>query len=182
MNKQGFLLAIVVLLSVSGCLWKRGRQRPEPPATHIEMTVAGVVTTTQGGKVVLLVDGADKVALPIFIGGTEALSIELRLKKERYARPLTHDLLESVTKQLGGEIEKVQVDDLRDNVFIGTVFLRAGRRVSEIDARPSDAIALAIGAEAPIFVARKVVEAAGVNKDELDPKRKPKTPVDPMSL
>lgn len=165
MNKPACLVALVVLLSVSGCLFKRGRQRPEPPSTHLEMTVAAVAATEQGSKVVMLVDGTDKVALPIFVGASEALSIELRLHKERYQRPLTHDLLDSVMHKLGGQIEKVHVDELRDNVYIGAVFVRQGRKISEIDARPSDAIALALGAEAPIFVARKVVEAAGVRKD-----------------
>jgi hypothetical protein len=123
--------------------------------------------------------------VPIFVGGTEALSIQLRLERQRYQRPLTHDLLDAVTRELHGEFEKVQVDDLRDNVYIGTVFVRDGRRVAVIDARPSDAIAIAIGAEVPIFVARKVIEAAGVRREEFDQERKasPRIPgVDPLSL
>ncbi|MBI5532706.1 MAG: bifunctional nuclease family protein [Deltaproteobacteria bacterium] len=149
------------------------------------MTVAGVGTTPQGGKVVMLVDADQKIVLPIFVGGTEALSIELRLDHRRYQRPLTHDLLDSVMRELRGELEKVHVNELRDNVYIGAVFVRDGRRVAEIDARPSDAIALALGADAPIFVARAVIEKAGVRREEFDPSRKgpPKLPgVDPMNL
>jgi bifunctional DNase/RNase len=139
------------------------------------MTVAAVAPAGDG-KAVLLADPAGQIVVPIFVGGTEGLSIELRQEKRRYQRPLTHDLLDSVMRELGGELDKVQVDDLKSNVFIGTVFVRQGTRVVPIDARPSDAIALALGADAPIFVARKVVEAAGVRRDQLDGSGEPGRP------
>jgi uncharacterized protein len=168
-----------------GCHLHSTRERATPPSTHVEMTVAGVATTSQGGKVVMLVDAEQKTVLPIFVGGTEALSIELRLEHQRYQRPLTHDLLDSVMHELHGELQKVQVNELRDNVYIGAVFVRDGGHIAEIDARPSDAIALALGADVPIFVASKVIEAAGVRRDQFDQSREalPGLPgVDPMSL
>jgi hypothetical protein len=116
---------------------------------------------------VLLVDQGVKVALPIFIGGTEGTSIDLRLRGEKPPRPFTHDLLESMLKRLNATIVKVQVDALRDNVFHGSVFIRANGRVMRIDARPSDAIALAIGNRVPIYVAKKVLDEAGIDPNSL---------------
>ena len=100
--------------------------------------------------------------------GTEALSIQLRLSKQRFGRPLTHDLIESIVRELGGKVVRAQVDEIRGEAYIGSVFVQNGERVARIDARPSDAIALALGNALPIFVARKVVDAAGVSPDSLD--------------
>jgi hypothetical protein len=141
--------------------------RPKPPLTHVEMKVLDVVPTRQGAAV-LLVDEASDKALPIFIGGTEALSIALRHEDRRYERPLTHDLLDTVMQKLGGELIKVHVDELRDGVFIGTIFVRNGQRTLSVDARPSDAIALALGHDVPIFVARQVLDAAGIRRKDLE--------------
>jgi hypothetical protein len=159
----------------------KDRARPKPPAGYVEVTVGGVVSVDDGHAVVL-VDEEQGVAVPIFIGGTEALSIELRHNKRRYARPLTHDLLDSVMRELGGELVKIHIDDIRDSTFIGAVFVRRGDRVAEIDARPSDAIALAIGKEVPIFVARKVIQEAGIRRDELMPGSPPDVPGGPQPI
>jgi bifunctional DNase/RNase len=128
------------------------------------MSVVGVAPTADG-EAVLLLDEARSVIVPIFVGGTEALSIQLRARKQRYERPLTHDLLDAVMRELGGSLVKVQVDDLKGTTFVGAIFLRVGDRTVEIDARPSDAIALAIGNHVPIFVAKRVIEQAGVRND-----------------
>ena len=137
---------------------------PRPPAGYLEMTVLDVKGTVDGAAV-LLVNQARSVVVPIMVGGTEALSIQLRQSKQRYQRPLTHDLLDSILHELGGSLVKVQVDDIRDGTFIGTVFVRKGNRVVSIDARPSDAIALAIGNGVPIFMAQRVIDEAGLRKD-----------------
>ena len=110
-----------------------------------------------------------QVAVPIFIGGTEALSIELRHNKRRYARPLTHDLLDAIMTKLGGKLVHIQIDAIRDDTFVGAVFVRKGDAILEVDARPSDAIALAIGSRVPIYVAEKVLEKAGMSREELTP-------------
>jgi bifunctional DNase/RNase len=89
------------------------------------------------------------------------------MNQEHAERPLTHDLLDSVIRELEGELFKVQVDELRQAIFIGSVFLRREGRIIEIDARPSDAIALALGNKVPIFMAREVLESAGEESPDL---------------
>jgi hypothetical protein len=134
---------------------------PTAPPEYVRMHASAVVPTREG-EVVLLLDDSEAVALPIFIGGTEATAIRWRLEKRRFERPLTHDLLDALMREVGAELDKVQVDDLRSSVFIGSVFVRKGDRVFELDARPSDAIALAIGNRAPIFVACRVLEKSAL--------------------
>src|SRR5262249_35597019 len=115
----------------------------------------------------LLLDEASGVIVPIFIGGTEALSISHRLSGTTPVRPLTHDLLDAAVKKLHGSIAKVHVDALRDGIYLGSVYIRSGRRLLRLDARPSDAIALALGNRAPIYIAQQVLDAAGVPRDEM---------------
>lgn len=136
------------------------------PAGYVEVHPTKVVAL-EDAAALLLVDEAAGVILPIFIGGTEALSIEHRLRGTHAPRPLTHDLLDAAVKKLRGSIVKVHVDAIRDGVFHGSVHIRAGRRVLRLDARPSDAIALALGNRAPIYVAQEVLDGAGVPRDEI---------------
>ncbi len=152
----------------------------EPPDDYIPMTPRSR-SGPAFGHVVLLFDPAQQVVVPIYIGGTEALSIQLRLAKRRYPRPLTHDLLDAMLTELDVTILRAQVDTLQDNIYIGTVVLKKGDRILQIDARPSDAIALAIGNQVPIYVSRKLVEDAGVRLSELDV-QKPDETIDPISL
>lgn len=131
-------------------------------SAHVMRVVIG-----ESGSAVLLQSDADGRVLPIFVGGTEALSIGLRSEAKRYPRPLTHDLLDSVVHQLGGVLVKVHVDSLSSNIFIGRVYVRQGDRLFDVDARPSDALALALGNRVPIFVARKVLDAAALRPEDL---------------
>lgn len=134
-------------------------ESPQPTAT-VAMSVRAV-GQYQGQSVVLLEDAAGKERLPIWIGDLEAGAIDLRLKKQKTPRPLTHDLLESVLAAVGAKVEKVEVIDLRDNVFYGRLTLRDGKgTIRTIDARPSDCIALAVGAGLPVFVAPHVLVKA----------------------
>jgi uncharacterized protein len=148
----------------------RRRAPEEDPARipdgYVRMEVRDVVAVTQG-EAVLLADPAGAVVLPIFIGGTEAVSIALRLRNEPAPRPLTHDLLDSVIRQLGGELVKVHIDRLVGGIFIGSIFVRTSVAVRRIDARPSDAIALALGNQVPIYVARSVLDQSGVEPSDL---------------
>jgi bifunctional DNase/RNase len=150
------------------------------PNGYVKMSVGGVAPTS-AGEAVLLVDSVSNVAIPIFIGGTEALSIQLRLEKRDFVRPLTHDLYDETLKKLGGRVESVRVDRLQDNTYYGTVVLKTTSNRVELDARPSDAIALAIGNHAPIHVARKVVDAAGIKLDQLPQAKRPaeSLPIEP---
>ena len=147
--------------------------------TAVTVPPTQVVDLPEGGAV-LLVDEADQIAVPIFIGGTEANSIQLRLRGEHFVRPLTHDLLDEMLRRLNAKLAKVQVDDLRDNTFIGSVTLVAAGKVQHFDARPSDAIALAVGNHVPIYVKRTVLDRAGVKLDQLQQMLAPMTGSGPV--
>jgi uncharacterized protein len=146
----------------------------KPPSGFVRMTVRGVAPTAQGNAV-LLVDEQQKRGVPIFVGETEALSIRLRLANRRYARPLTHDLFDSALDQLGAKIEYVRVDKLQNNVFFGTVVMTSGKKYIELDARSSDAVALALGRNVPIFMARPVLDRSAIDLDKI-PTEKPGSP------
>jgi bifunctional DNase/RNase len=140
------------------------------PANYIEMKPDRVVQLGDSGAL-LLVDVASNSVVPIFIGGTEAASIEGRLTGEPPIRPLTHDLLDHVLQKLHASLVQAQVDELRESAgggtFIGSIYVRANGRVFKLDARPSDAIALAIGSHVPIFVAQRVIDQVGQRWDQL---------------
>lgn len=138
------------------------------PTGYVAATVLDVVPT-RAGDAVLLVDDGGKMVLPIFIGGTEAMTIKLRLEGKHYKRPLTHDLLSDVMHDLGGTAIKVQVDDLRSETYIGSAFIeKADGSLVELDARPSDCIALSLGERVPIYVRKRVFDAAGVPKSDFE--------------
>ncbi|TMB29637.1 MAG: bifunctional nuclease family protein [Deltaproteobacteria bacterium] len=159
---------LVVLVGML-CL---GAGAPDP----VEMEVGGVLPMRGGGAAVALIDATRSKALPIAVSGTEALSIQLRLAKQHYPRPLTHDLMESIVRELGGKIVRVQIDEIRGEAFIASVFVQVGQRTSRIDARPSDGIALALGNALPVFVARKVLDRAGMSPDALENPESAPTP------
>lgn len=138
---------------------------PKLPPDAVEVTVLGVGPTGDGDAVLLGDEGRHTV-LPILIGGTEALSIRLRYERRRYERPLTHDLLDEALKELGADVVRVEIDDLVDDTFLATLVLRHDGRYSRLDSRPSDAIALALGANAPIYVSRKVLARAGMTQGD----------------
>jgi bifunctional DNase/RNase len=152
------------------------------PVGYVEMKVWKDLPT-EDQFVLLLVDDPPALVLPIFVGGTEGKSIADRMGiTPKSPRPLTHTLLESVMHELHGSLVKVQVDELRRDelgaggVFIGSIFVRTGKRVIKIDARPSDAIALALGAACPIYVARDVLDKAGIDYGEAVKQLAGKTP------
>ncbi len=140
---------------------------PAPPRGFVTMTVLGVLPVG-GAHAVLLVDGPKQVVLPIVVGETEALSIELRLHHKRFTRPLTHDLLDQVVTDLGAKVLEVRVSGVGGGAFVGSLLLTQAHRVLTLDARPSDAIALAVGDGAPIYVAREVLDEAGIDRRALD--------------
>ena len=150
-----------------------------PPKGFVEMTVASVMEH-RGNQAVVLKTLSGDYTLEIWIGPSEAFVIDLRLNRRRFQRPLTHDLLDSIMRELGGKLVKIQVDDLKDNTFVGTVFVKRNKKVIPIDARPSDSIALAIGNRAPIFVAEKVLKRAG--RKESKPPAKGQETQDPEKL
>jgi len=100
--------------------------------------------------------------VPIWIGTSEGNSIAMVLQGEKFHRPLTHDLMVNVLKGLGTEIEKIVISDLRENAYYAVIVLRQADKTLEVDSRPSDAIALAVRANSPIFIDEKVLSLCPV--------------------
>ncbi len=110
---------------------------------------------------VLLAEKEGKRVLPISIGMFEAQAIARALEGVDIGRPLTHDLIVNIIRELGGTLEKVIVNDLIDGTFYARLIVKTDEKLHSIDARPSDSIAIAILAKAPIFVSSKVMDEAG---------------------
>ena len=125
----------------------------------VECSVEGVYAVENGGQTsrfVLLSEGGRK--LPILIGPFEAQAISFPLEGARPDRPMTHDLLKSIIDRLEADVDRVVIDDLWNTIYYAKVYLKKGSEEMEIDARPSDAIAIAVRYEVPILVAEGILE------------------------
>ena len=123
-----------------------------------EAKISSVVSLFPLPQYVVVLEDLEKTRLvPIWIGVNEGNAIALEMQGEKFPRPLTHDLLVNVIKEMGGEIEKIVISDLKDNSYYAIVFVRLGGRTLEIDARPSDSLALAVRVNCPIFIDEKVL-------------------------
>ena len=126
----------------------------------VPMELSRVLITELGDRqMIFLREKNGERTFPIVIGIAEAIAIDNRLNRRTTPRPMTHELLASVIKTMGGTIEKVVVNDLRDSTFIATLYVRQGSRLLAIDSRPSDAIALGSAFDTPIYVAEHVLDA-----------------------
>ncbi len=126
---------------------------------------------SSNGFVVLLIDLENKHTLPIWIGPFEANAIALKLKKASSHRPLTHDLIRNLIDALDCKISHVVVNDLKENTYYGLIYIKSEGSQVAIDSRPSDAIAIALGAGAPIFVEEDVLhrtKSSVFDKEGLD--------------
>src|ERR671928_2035995 len=140
-----------------------------------EMVIYGVSFDLVGKQPIVLLKPAEgNRFLPIWIGHPEAAAILMKLQNASAPRPLTHDLLVNILGELDVEIVRVTVTELRDNTFYASITVQQDGSELEIDSRPSDAIALAVRAEAPIFAADRVIEESAiefegeeVNEDEI---------------
>ena len=119
-----------------------------------------IINEMSDQQVIVLKERAGERSFPIVIGIVEIFAIDRRLKGIAPARPMTHDLLASVIENLGAQIEKIVISDLRHHVFYARIHLILNGRTIEIDARPSDAIALGVATDASIYVADHVFEQA----------------------
>jgi uncharacterized protein len=129
--------------------------------TEHEMVVAGlVVDPVSNAPIVVLKQPEGEICLPIWIGMSEASSIATALKNIEVARPMTHDLLKNTLDELGAIVKRVGIVSLVDNTFYATIEVKVGDECRELDARPSDAIALAVRCNAPVFVTSEVLEKA----------------------
>lgn len=131
--------------------------------TALEMYVGGLMLdpNTQTPVVVLKDEGGD-VCLPIWIGVAEATSIASAIKQINMSRPLTHDLIYDILNEIGVKIKSIVITDLRDSTYFAELVLMHGDRALIIDSRPSDAIAIALRAAAPIYVSQRVLEQAKI--------------------
>ncbi|MCD4684427.1 MAG: bifunctional nuclease family protein [Anaerolineae bacterium] len=117
-------------------------------------------------RVVILKDPVTNRYLPIFIGPCEAEAIAMKLQNVTLERPMTHDLLKAVITDMGGTVQHIVVNDLRNDTFYAQIVVEQNGQTLAIDARPSDAIALSVRLEVPIFVAEAVMERAAVTEDD----------------
>ncbi len=136
----------------------------------IECEILGLSSSpsTGGAYAILLKELEGHRRLPIIIGAFEAQAIALEMEGIKPPRPLTHDLLKQITDNLGAIVNEVIIDELRENTFFAKIIMEVSGLTQEIDARPSDAIALAVRAEAPIYVAATVMDAAAFVPTEED--------------
>ena len=133
----------------------------------IEVVIDSIrVSLMSQHRIVILKDSNGDRYLPIWIGPCEADAITIELQEMPPQRPLTHDLLKSVVREMGGRIVHILINDLRNDVYYARVVVDVAGRQMEIDSRPSDAIALAVRAKAPIFVAELVMDRAAIRPDE----------------
>jgi len=152
------LLLLVFASGMNGC----GQPASEADA-DVRVRVDRIGLDAEGGygvPVLVLDEEAGSRSLSIWIGHPEARSIALQMESRSVPRPNTHDLARSVIDGLDGEVERIVVTDLRNGTFYASLSLRVANRIIEIDSRPSDAIAIALRSDAPIYVRESVFEKA----------------------
>jgi len=133
----------------------------------IEMTIDSIrVSLMNYQRVVILKEKMARRYLPIWIGPAEADAIAVKLQGVHVPRPLTHDLLSLVIDSLGATIDSIIVSDLKSDTFYAKIILNVDGEQMEIDSRPSDALALAVRAEVPIYADEAVLDKAGILLDE----------------
>jgi bifunctional DNase/RNase len=130
---------------------------------EVEMKIRGLmVDPSTNMPVVILKDPRSEAVLPIWVGLYEANAIALEVEKSSTPRPLTHDLLKNVVTGLNAQVQRVVVSELRGDTFYAVIWMEQNGEVVAVDARPSDALALALRSDCPIFVAEEVLQAAKV--------------------
>ena len=128
-----------------------------------EMNIYGVSFDLVGKQPIVLLKTAEgNKFLPIWIGHPEAAAILMKLQSATTPRPMTHDLVTDMLEQLGAQVIRITVTELRENTFYAQITVQLDGSEIEVDSRPSDAIALAIRAEAPIFAADDVIEESAI--------------------
>src|SRR3954451_14202984 len=154
---------------------------PRPPELYSargqrlhEMVIYGVSFDLVGKQPIVLLKTAEgNKFLPIWIGHPEAAAILMKLQSQAPPRPMTHDLMSELLEQLEAQVIRITVTELRENTFYAQITVQQEGREIEIDSRPSDAIALAIRAEAPIFAADRVIEESAIEfeGEDVDPQQ-----------
>jgi bifunctional DNase/RNase len=128
---------------------------------QIEMTIKGLmIDPITNMPIIILRDEDGQRVLPIWVGVFEANAIALQIENVQTPRPMTHDLLKNILEDLSAQVERIVVSDLKENTFYALIHLRTDGQVLAVDARPSDAIALALRTHSPIFVEESVINSA----------------------
>jgi Uncharacterized conserved protein len=143
-----------------GVYWIRGAK--VAGQTFVEAEIWTVAQTDQGNVVLVRPKGSD-LAVPIFIGQLETQSILIGMGGVEVPRPLTHDLINNILATLRADLERIEIHDLREGTFFARILVRFEGRELSIDARPSDAIGIAVRALCPVYIAESVVEEAGIS-------------------
>jgi len=142
---------------------------------EIEMTIKGLmIDPITNMPIVILKDKVGERVLPIWVGVFEANAIALQIENVSTPRPMTHDLLRNILSEIEADVQRIVVSELKENTFYAMIYLDRGGQTMAVDARPSDAIALALRTKSPIFVEEAVVESAkglDQSKDTTDSER-----------
>ncbi len=136
----------------------------------LEVTVSdiGLDRNTNSPVVILRERGGARI-LPIWIGAAEANAIAMELKGVKAQRPLTHDLLKQIIVGLGGDLRRVVISSVKENTYFAELLIHRDDHVFQVDARPSDSIALALRLNAPIFTSDQLLDESGLQTDEPTP-------------
>lgn len=138
----------------------------------VRCEIENVVMSTQGPVVLLAPEDDATVVLPIFIDHSQAFNIQTALKGHVPPRPMTHDLMNHILQELGGVVEKIVVEELAQSTFFASLFVQLDRdgeeEMQQFDSRPSDGLALAVRAHAPIFVRTSVLDDAGIARADIE--------------
>lgn len=153
--KIGFMVTLLTLLGLASV-------PKETSSPFIETEVIGVNLDAAQNPVVILADKEEKKALLIWIGPLEASAIERELKGLPSVRPMTHDLLHSILIRTKVQVKEVKITEVKNSTYYASLSLNSNRELIELDARPSDAIILALKAKAPIFVSTKILDEQGI--------------------
>ncbi len=162
LKPAGLLAVSCALIAIAlGCA-----SSPGPDSSQVKVQVANVGVDKQGMPYVVLEDSSGDRVLPIAIGQAEAQAIAMQLRGLNPGRPLTYDLIRNLLQATGNRVDRVDVNDLRDETYYASISLDNGRY--KVDSRPSDAIAVALASNAPIYVQSRLFEAgtANVSADE----------------
>jgi uncharacterized protein len=135
----------------------------------VELTVRDVIPIAEAdAHAVVLISHDENVLLPIFVTEEAAVSIAFRLARQDSPHPLAADLLDDVVSSMGGRVTEVQIDDVRDDIYMSHVVIRQGQKNHRINARPSDAIAMALTGKAKILCTQQVLAQAGISREDIE--------------
>lgn len=132
----------------------------------VKVEIFGLALDENSKSPILVLKDEDGRALPIWIGAMEAMAISMAINKVPFPRPMTHDLMLNVISGLGGSVTRVEVTDIENGTFFAEIIVSTSTETKRFDSRPSDAIAVAVRAECPIFVGESVIDEAGAPLQE----------------